>query len=206
MLTKGLANCGDIVFFPFERSVSSRCWRVQGSAADPDVNRFPAAYTNMTVQCRLGEPSSGWLRAPAALRGRLSRRLLLGYEERPMTHLPIYIYCRRQRTLVTDRMLNESARPLSTWTTEPCRTEQMIPLPVPTSASDCCDGAGAYTPTEVADNVLRCIAESQAAQPPMHFFAFVDEKDVRQQAALSTARCNAPAPRQYTTCRNARCE
>lgn len=118
----------------------------------------------------------------------------------------LYIYCRGQRTLVTDRVSNESARPLSTWTTEPCWTEQMIPLPVPTSASGCCDGAGAYTPTEVADNVLRCIAESQAAQPPMHFFAFVDEKDVRQQAALSTARCNAPAPCQYTTCRNARCE
>ena len=53
--------------------------------------------------------------------------------------------------------------------------------------------AGAVTPTEVAENVLRCIAESQAAVPPMHFFAFVDEADVRKQAALSTARCRIPS-------------
>ncbi len=48
--------------------------------------------------------------------------------------------------------------------------------------------AGTVTPTEVADNVLRCIADSEAAQPPMRFFAFVDEADVRRQAAESTAR------------------
>lgn len=51
-----------------------------------------------------------------------------------------------------------------------------------------CDHIGGATPTEVAQNVLRSIAESQAANPPMHFFAFVDEENVRQQAALSTAR------------------
>ncbi len=48
--------------------------------------------------------------------------------------------------------------------------------------------AGTVTPTEVANNVLRCIADSEAAQPPMRFFAFVDEADVRRQAAESTAR------------------
>ena len=48
--------------------------------------------------------------------------------------------------------------------------------------------AGTVTPTDVADNVLRCIADSEAAQPPMRFFAFVDEADVRRQAAESTAR------------------
>ena len=36
--------------------------------------------------------------------------------------------------------------------------------------------------------MLRCIADSEAAQPPMRFFAFVDEADVRRQAAESTAR------------------
>ena len=48
--------------------------------------------------------------------------------------------------------------------------------------------AGTVTPTEVAKNVLRCIADSEAAQPPMRFFASVDEADVRRQAAESTAR------------------
>ena len=36
--------------------------------------------------------------------------------------------------------------------------------------------------------MLRCIADSEAAQPPMRFFAAVDEADVRRQAAESTAR------------------
>ena len=47
---------------------------------------------------------------------------------------------------------------------------------------------GSVTPTDVADNVLRCIADSEAAQPPMRLFASVDEADVRRQAAESTAR------------------
>ena len=52
--------------------------------------------------------------------------------------------------------------------------------------------AGTVTPLEVAENVLRCIADSEGAQPPMRFFAAVDDADVRRQAAESTKR-HAPA-------------
>ena len=143
------------------------------------------------MQCRLGESCSGWHPAPAALRCRLPRCLLLGYgrgatDGTVPSLIPRHVYvahlCDRFRASYTD----------------PCWIYAGIPDA--NYAGECC-GAGASTPTEVADNVLRCIAESQAAQPPMHFFAFVDVNDVRQQAALSTARCDTPAPCQYTRCR-----
>jgi hypothetical protein len=49
--------------------------------------------------------------------------------------------------------------------------------------------SGAATPADVAENILRFTRESEQQDPPMRYFIFVDEADVRMQAAKSTERC-----------------
>ena len=72
-----------------------------------------------------------------------------------------------------------------------------------TPASSCPAAvAGTVTPSEVAENVLRCIADSEVVQPPMRFFAVVDEADVRRQAAESTNRHASHAPHDSLMCLN----
>lgn len=54
--------------------------------------------------------------------------------------------------------------------------------------------SGNITPTEVVENVLKHVAESQQSQPPMSYFIASDSKAVREQAAQSTRRWRLTSP------------
>ena len=51
---------------------------------------------------------------------------------------------------------------------------------------------GIATPQQVAENVLKAIAASEAHDPPLKLFAAYDAADLRRQAAESTRRCSLP--------------
>ena len=54
--------------------------------------------------------------------------------------------------------------------------------------------SGNITPTEVVENVLKHVAESQQSQPPMSYFIASDSSAVREQAAQSTIRWRPTFP------------
>ena len=53
--------------------------------------------------------------------------------------------------------------------------------------------SGAVTPTQVAENILQHVAQSQQSEPAMNNFIAIDTQAVRTQAAQSTIR-SGPLP------------
>lgn len=53
--------------------------------------------------------------------------------------------------------------------------------------------SGVVTPTQVAENILQHVAQSQQSEPAMNYFIAIDTQAVRTQAAQSTIR-SGPLP------------